>query len=299
MRKLSPQSIELVTSKTFFYSRLHYYKDHLKYSLPSDNIDDIFNYQSKDFYKGFSQSDLLLYFKELGVDTPHALNAVVSYHRTAFKTRLVRFNNYMQRSGKKLKFILVLLEAYSTLVKNYKVSLLPVKSSSYNWRELSFLINYYLWEKSSTQILSLPSPHPTSFSFMLNKFNLIKEADLTPDSLLFDNLLKLDILFSFYIYKVDKHLFKNSRGKSGKFTFIWKYVPPYKRFNLISHWFMRELRITPGKTLNIRLVNLLTTFLTNFNNSWLWKVKKFSAVFVYSNLRNSLAQTYRVSRKSR
>ena len=31
-------------------------------------------------------------------------------------------------------------------------------------------------------------------------------------------------MFSFYIYKVDKKIFKNTRGKSGKFTFIWKYI---------------------------------------------------------------------------
>jgi hypothetical protein len=38
--------------------------------------------------------------------------------------------------------------------------------------------------------------------------------------IIFKHLLKLEPTFSFYIYKVDKKIFKNTRGKSGKFTFI-------------------------------------------------------------------------------
>lgn len=44
--------------------------------------------------------------------------------------------------------------------------------------------------------------------------------ELSRTSLFYKQLTGLDILFSFYIYKVDKHIYKNSRGKSGKFTFI-------------------------------------------------------------------------------
>jgi hypothetical protein len=34
------------------------------------------------------------------------------------------------------------------------------------------------------------------------------------------SLDELSPMFSFYIYKVDKKIFKNTRGKSGKYTFI-------------------------------------------------------------------------------
>ena len=60
----------------------------------------------------------------------------------------------------------------------------------------------------------------TSFSLVFQKLNLLTDTNLTPDNPVFKNLLKVDTLFSFYVYKVDKHLFKNSRGKSGKFTFV-------------------------------------------------------------------------------
>ena len=47
------------------------------------------------------------------------------------------------------------------------------------------------------------------------------------------NINKIDPIFSFYVYKVDKAIYKNSRGRSGKYTFIWKYLPPYKRRQLV------------------------------------------------------------------
>jgi hypothetical protein len=34
------------------------------------------------------------------------------------------------------------------------------------------------------------------------------------------NIYNMLPMFSFYVYKVDKKIFKNTRGRSGKFTFI-------------------------------------------------------------------------------
>jgi len=48
-------------------------------------------------------------------------------------------------------------------------------------------------------------------------------------SFFFKELVTILPIFSLYIYKVDKFIYKNTRGKSGKFTFIWKYITPYKR----------------------------------------------------------------------
>lgn len=37
---------------------------------------------------------------------------------------------------------------------------------------------------------------------------------------LMKNITDIAPMFAFYIYRVDKKIFKNTRGKSGKFTFI-------------------------------------------------------------------------------
>jgi hypothetical protein len=113
--------------------------------------------------------------------------------------------------------------------------------------------------------------------------------------LIFKNLNDLKPLFAFYIYKVDKKIFKNTRGKSGKYTFIWKYVSSYKRLSLVMHWVIKELRMKPGRTLTDRLRLVIQTIAQNPENTWMFKVKRFSHNYVYRNCRKTLAETYRTS----
>ena len=68
-------------------------------------------------------------------------------------------------------------------------------------------------------------------------------------SILSTNFNMINLIFSFYIYKVDKHIYKNSRGRSGKFTFIWKYIAPYKRISRITYWLLKDVKTAAGKTL--------------------------------------------------
>jgi hypothetical protein len=48
-------------------------------------------------------------------------------------------------------------------------------------------------------------------------------------NILFDELTEYVPLFSFYVKRVDKLKRKHSRGKSGKYSIVWKYIPKYKR----------------------------------------------------------------------
>ena len=56
--------------------------------------------------------------------------------------------------------------------------------------------------------------------FNLTKLDPLRKEEAGLNESLSLSLKNLNLLFSFYIYKVDKHIYKNSRGKSGKFTFI-------------------------------------------------------------------------------
>lgn len=169
--------------------------------------------------------------------------------------------------------------------------------------------------KSTFQFLNIHGLHKTHsytsfqnyfFNFFFNDihillFNVDNNAELVPP-FSFNNLFhtifsKINLIFSFYIYKVDKHIYKNSRGRSGKFTFIWKYVAPYKRHVRICYWLMKEVRVAPGKTLRERLSFVVHNFLVNPKNSLIWKIKKFSLNYSYYNLRNSLLETYRTTPK--
>ena len=59
-----------------------------------------------------------------------------------------------------------------------------------------------------------------SDNFFIKRGDLLKTNEFTINNILTQNFKKFNYLFSFYIYKVDKQIYKNSRGKSGKYTFV-------------------------------------------------------------------------------
>jgi hypothetical protein len=60
----------------------------------------------------------------------------------------------------------------------------------------------------------------TTFGHTMIPVGKYIEDEWNLNTLVFKNIYQMLPLFSFYIYKVDKKIFKNTRGKSGKFTFI-------------------------------------------------------------------------------
>lgn len=283
--------METSRSRVFFFNRIS--KINLNLTTPpyyNTDFDHSINYSTFNFYNHFFSSDLVSYFKSLSIDTPFILNKVPSYKRTGFKTKFIRLNNYFLRDGKRLKFLKTLLFSYDNISRLLISSINNSLQTKFLWKEIFLSLSH----------LTLP---PTS-AINLSNNNLLRDNDLysnepiTRRSLFYSNFKLLDIAFSFFIYKVDKHIFKNSRGKSGKYTFIWKYIPVYKRFAFTAHWLMREIRVAPGTTLLARLSHVLNIFLTDITKSWLWRIKKFSAYFVYFNLKTTLGTSYRLSRKT-
>lgn len=244
------------------------------------------------------------FFKDLGVNTPYILNQTKSLKRTVNHTNFLSLAVYLARKGKKVTCI--------NLVSNLILSILyEIKNEPIIYRNMlnlqNFLFFYSMFHfKSSTNnsysyaaqdffslkvAFKLKLPNET----YLDSDLLYKSEDLNPKSLYNLSLKKLNFLFAFYIYKVDKNIYKNSRGRSGKFTFVWKYVAPYKRHKLIAHWLMKEVRVAPGKTLEERLKIILRNFLVSPKDTLVWKVNRFSVNYVYYYLRRSLGETCRTT----
>ena len=101
-----------------------------------------------------------------------------------------------------------------------------------SWKDFYIIYNNITFYNKYS-ILSFYREEPTTFgnAQSFNIKSIFSSWDLK--TILFRNLHKILPIFSFYIYKVDKQIFKNTRGKSGKYTFIWKYVTQYKRTFLL------------------------------------------------------------------
>ena len=241
-----------------------------------------------------ADSQFKSFFKTLGTDTPEILNQTNSLRRIKGLTSLSRFSLYLSRSGYKEKSSKLLIKSFQRILQIYKTDYVS-QSLVKDWRSLYALLT---WDASNTvsfkKMITLKSLD-LSPNASIKRSQLLKTNELTISNILVENFKKFNYIFSFYIYKVDKQIYKNSRGKSGKYTFVWKYVAPYKRNFLIMHWLSKEVRISSGKTLQERLNNVLCNFITNPHATWIWKIKKFSLNYVYFNLRRTLGETYKTS----
>jgi len=109
----------------------------------------------------------------------------------------------------------------------------------------------------------------------------------------FKNIQSFKPLFHFYVYKVDKQIYKNSRGKSGKYTFLWKYITPYKRFNFVASKLSKEIKFDGSASAQRKVNNIISKYVHSKNLTFTSKSIRFSNNYVFFNSRNTLLQNYR------
>lgn len=119
------------------------------------------------------------------------------------------------------------------------------------------------------------------------------KGDRWVQSMLYNEILDYLPLFSFYVRRVDKLQRKHSRGKSGKYTILWKYVPKYKRFITVLRWLVRDVRFQKSRTFNQRLHRSLDTFLFDKQSHLVYKLRHFVHNFVFQNHKKTLLKTLR------
>lgn len=281
-----------------YFDKLDKYLNLFESEIFINWLDD--SYDFTDTFPTFEflrHSDFKFFFSSSMVDIPQCFNHSKSLRRDINKTPLLRFNNYLMRSGKRTKTMNLFLQVMWNIFFSEKTLLRETnKSTSILWRSVYMSISHIFVNKKH-------NVYPNNY-FIKDFFNVEtsfygkhkhNQISITRNILL--NVKKLEPLFLFYVYKVDKNIYKNTRGKSGKYTFIWKYISVFKRKFLVMHWIMRELKMQSGRTLKDRLNTVMTTLYFNPEKTWMWKIRKFSHNYVYYNCRQTLAETYRTSTK--
>jgi hypothetical protein len=159
------------------------------------------------------------FFKTLGADTPEILNKTRSLKRIKGLTFLSRFSLYLSRSGHKETLSKLLTKSFLRILQIYKTTYTD-QGLLKDWRSLHAL---FTWDVSNNgffkKLVTLKSLD-LSPNALIKRGELTKTNELTISTVLAENFKKFNYLFSFYIYKVDKQIYKNSRGKSGKYTFV-------------------------------------------------------------------------------
>lgn len=99
--------------------------------------------------------------------------------------------------------------------------------------------------------------------------------------------------FAFKVQKVDKQVQKFSRGKSGKYSLSWSYLPPQKRWFVLLQWLKRDFVFQKNSTIHARFQQGLQTLFINPSDTSLVQTRKFVHSFIFKKFRKVLVNLVR------
>jgi len=213
-----------------------------------------------------------------------------SLYAKTFEIPLLKFSNILMRAGFRGHAVKTVTWSFTHCFHN--VMTLARNTEFITWQ---FLYNYIL--STRLEVKGLVTSAQPNLEIGLHPQHKIRDGGYDFNSVyflktfLFNRLEKYAPLFSFYVRKVDKSVRKNSRGKSGKYTIIWKYVPVYKRLYINIRWLLRDLKFQKAKLLTDRLTKVLETFLLTPRLSLVAKLRRFTHFYVFKNYKKSLLKT--------
>ena len=300
---------EIETNKNYFLQYMfvsdEFYEERFFHCLKIEESNDLKNfildeYGNHEAYENFhflKDKTFTSFFRENEVDVPRCFKKTFSVRKSLNEITLLKFNNYLMRDGKRLKSYKHFAKALRAQYEDVPFTDNRIPKSNFSWKNIFLTLNFGTRYTNKSLLFTLIKDETSTYNHIINGVTKRITPEWNFNKWLFMNTQDLLPIFSFYIYKVDKKIFKNTRGKSGKFTFIWKYVSSFKRIHLVMHWLMKELKLKPGKSLGNRLDSLIKTMVFFPKTTWIYRVKKFSHNYVYRNSRKTLAETYRTVTK--
>lgn len=263
-----------------------------------------FNYQINDisFLNDFiylRNSSFINFFINNLIDVPICFKKSKSLKTKNFELPLLKFSNFLMRKGKKEKIINLMFTSFRTFFKEIRVENLIIEKKDLSWLNLYFFLSNTTWYRDAkdSEKLNFISENNLTLSYNNNLFNGNKAPNISffLKNYLYSLISKVSPVFSYFIYSVDKNIRKYSRGKSGKYTFIWKYVAPYKRIQLGMRWVVKDIKFFQSKKFEERFSQTLSNLITSPNKSFAWKSKVFSHNYVFKNFRKSLMSSLKTT----
>ncbi len=257
----------------------------------------VYNFQISDSsylieFLYLKNSSFIKFFINNMIDVPICFKKSHSLKTKNFELPLLKFSNFLMKKGKKEKTFRLIFNAFRLFFKNIKLEKIKNQQNCFSWLNLYFFTSNLFWyynsfEQNNWNFLAetnLPLNNNDIFLYNLKSLN----ASLFLKNYLYSLLSKVSPVFSYFIYSVDKNIRKFSRGKSGKYTFIWKYIAPYKRINLAMRWIVKDIKFFQSQTFTERFDKTLFNLLTSPEKSFAWKSKIFSHNYVFKNFRKNL-----------
>lgn len=241
-------------------------------------------------YTNLRKSTFIDFFISNLVDIPICFKKSKSLKTKNFEFFFLKFTNLLMRKGKKEKTFRLLWDSFF-LFFNEKFEMKKFQIlNKISWFDLFFFFNNTVkitndgfWAHS-TDLEEIRLIYGHSFSNDYKEF----DHNFFIKNFLHSKLTQLSPLFSYFVYNVDKNVRKYTRGKSGKYIFVWKYIAPYKRHYLMYRWYLKELKFDESRTFGTRLYNLFNVLTYNLKQTYAWKAKNYTYAFIFKNFRKTL-----------
>jgi len=193
------------------------------------------------------------------------------------------------RRGQRVQALKFVTKSFDTLFLNLY---LKYSTSLLNW---SFVFRTFYNIELTSVTVNASFVNQTELTLTqkteLNERNYV----LFPQTVVFQKFLLLlenyFPIFSFFVRRVNKDLRKNSRGKSGKYMVVWKYVPSYKRLYITMRWFLKDLKFQKPMTMEGRLSQIIESLFLTPELSFLHKVRQFTHRYVFKHFKKTLLRS--------
>lgn len=297
----SNKNLNSLTINSFLNTNLKNYHsiNEEKFLLPtkykySPNDDSFFNE-----YLYLRNSSFINFFLNNLIDVPVCFKKSNSLRTKNFELPLLKFSNFLMKKGKKEKIFKILFESFRLFFKKFNNNKILIDSEQFSWIHLYFFTTNVMWRYETND--QLKAIFNADTNILLEYNNIFNDNYKTTNTAffiknyLFSLLSKISPIFSYFIYSVDKNIRKYSRGRSGKYTFIWKYIAPYKRTKLSMRWLIKDIKFFQNKKFQNRLISVFENLITSPEKSFSWKSKIFSHNYVFKNFRKSLMTSLRTT----
>nr|QCU82629.1 ribosomal protein S7 [Pseudourostyla cristata] len=267
-------------------------------------------------YKYFRYTSFINFFIENQISTPTNFKKIKSIRRKNNELPHLKLINIIMRNGKKeqyTKYFFTTLSLFysnsnsilNTLNTNFKKKINFTNVANYSptffknpnleWFKIYLLFNniFYFYDFEVQANIT----NKEKYSFIANYNNVLTNTEKQINSeffiktYLFNKFWSISPIFTYFILNVDKKIRKFSRGKSGKYKMIWKYVISYKRLNTALRMLKQAIKFAIGTKFKDRLFLTLLNLFSPLQNNILLKSKLFSHTHTFRNYKYTLMRT--------
>lgn len=273
-------------------------------SFSSDNNQTLIN-----SFKFLRKSSFISFFIKNLIDVPKCFKKVKSLKRLNYELPLLKLLNFLMRDGKKEQLQVFFFKALASLYSkthfqkdNTALNKTPLtlvfSKINYNWTKLYLTLATLFEFPNQKRFAGLLANHvrkfPLSFKNFLTFYGKSVNYGCYVKNTLLEKLIFILPVFSFFMHNVDKNVKKYSRGKAGKYSFVWKYIAAYRRAHLTLRLIAKDVKFASGRKLQERIKNALSLVFLDPRKSFAWRTKTFSYNYVFKNYRKTLMKTLKM-----